>query len=35
MDLLDLDVEFWDVEVDSELHGGVGDDYVDLNEKYD
>lgn len=35
MDLLDLDVEFWDVEVDSELDGGVGDEHVDGYDKYD
>lgn len=35
MDLLDLDVEFRDVEVDSELDGGVRDQYVDGYDKYD
>lgn len=35
MDLLDLDVEFWDVEVDSELDGSVGDECVDGYDKYD
>lgn len=34
MDLLDLDVKFWDVEVDSELDGGTGDDCVDGYDKY-
>ena len=34
MDLLDPDVEFGDVEVDSELDGGAGDDCVDGYDKY-
>ena len=34
MDLLDLDVEFWDVEVDSKLNRGAGDDHVDGYDKH-
>lgn len=34
MDLLDLNVKFWDVEADSELDGGAGDELVDGYEKY-
>lgn len=35
MDLLDFDVKLWDVEVDSELDGGAGDDCVDGYDEYD
>ena len=35
VDLLDTDVESWDVEVDSELDGGVGDECVDSYDKCD